>query len=202
MTLIGISQRSLPPNEFGERRYALDVRWFPLLHACGLTPVPLPNDPRLALHTARAAGLRGLLLTGGDDLAEYGGPTPERDRTEQALLAWAVDRDLPVLGVCRGTQIILRSYGAELVPVDGHVATRHAIRTEGGAIRTVNSYHRMAALAAPPPLLATATCDGTVEAVRHRHARVEGIMWHPEREAEPDPLDLRTLRRVLGGERT
>ncbi|KNB52183.1 gamma-glutamyl-gamma-aminobutyrate hydrolase family protein [Streptomyces caatingaensis] len=199
MTLVGVTQRSLPPDRSGERRYALDARWFPFLAACGLTPVPLPNDADLAVRTASAAGLRGVLLTGGDDLAEYGGPTPERDAAELRLLRWALDAGLPVLGVCRGMQVILRAHGAALVPVDGHVAVRHTVVTAGGGRREVNSYHRMAARSVPAPLEATARCGDVIEAVRHRTARVAGVMWHPEREPVPHPEDVRAVRGLLGG---
>ncbi|GAA2922538.1 gamma-glutamyl-gamma-aminobutyrate hydrolase family protein [Streptomyces thioluteus] len=199
MTLVGVTQRSLPPDRFGERRYALDARWFAFLAACGLTPVPLPNAADLALRTAGAADLRGVLLTGGDDLAEYGGPSPERDRTELRLLRWAVDRDVPVLGVCRGMQVILRAHGAPLVPVGGHVAVRHPVVTADGGRREVNSYHRMAARSVPAPLEVTARCGDVVEAVRHRAARVAGIMWHPERETAFHPDDVRAVGALLGG---
>jgi N5-(cytidine 5'-diphosphoramidyl)-L-glutamine hydrolase len=200
VTAVGVSQRCLPPNEFGERRYALDARWFGFLAACGLTPVPLPNVPDLAVRTAAALGLRGLVLTGGDDLVEYGGPFPERDRTERRLLAWASDRELAVLGVCRGMQLIARTYGADLVPVDGHVARHHRIDTPAGA-RTVNSYHRLGIHAVPPVLAVTARCGDVIEGVRHRDIPVEGIMWHPEREDPPDPPDVLAVRRLFGGVR-
>ncbi|WP_181860726.1 gamma-glutamyl-gamma-aminobutyrate hydrolase family protein [Streptomyces diacarni] len=190
MTLIGITQRVQPANEFGERRDALDIRWPDFFAACGIAPVPLPNRPDLVLTVARESGVRGLVLSGGDDLAVYGGPSPHRDETENRLLAWAVEHDIPVLGVCRGMQIILRAYGTELTEVSDHVATRHTI-TQG---REVNSYHRMAARAVLPPLRALAYSGDVVEAVEHDHARVQGIMWHPERERPFDPRDVHSVR--------
>jgi gamma-glutamyl-gamma-aminobutyrate hydrolase PuuD len=193
MTAVGITQRSLPPNEFGERRYALDVRWFPFLAACGLTAVPLPNVPGAAVGTAvgiaEELGLCGVILSGGDDLACYGGPCPERDETERQLLAWAMRRDLPVLGVCRGMQLLVDAFGGTLAPVDGHVATRHDVRTAAG-VRNVNSYHRLAAHTVPPVLEVTASCADVVEGVRHRAAAVHGVMWHAEREDVLDEQDV------------
>jgi N5-(cytidine 5'-diphosphoramidyl)-L-glutamine hydrolase len=199
---VGVTQRSLPPTEFGERRHALDARWPVFLAACGLACVPLPNLPGLAVRTAEALGLRGLVLTGGDDLAEFGGATPDRDATEARLLAWALTEGLPVLGVCRGMQVIARAFGAGLVPVAGHVAVRHEVDLAGGGVRTVNSYHRMAVPAGllPPALEASAVHEDVAEAVRHRSAPVEGVMWHPEREDPPDPLDVRTVGRLMRGE--
>jgi N5-(cytidine 5'-diphosphoramidyl)-L-glutamine hydrolase len=194
MSIVGITQRSLPQTESGELRYGLDSRWFSFLAACGLVPVPLPNLAGPAVHTARALPVGGLVLSGGEDLASYGGPSPGRDGTERALLGWAMASGVPVLGVCRGAQLLLDAFGEKLAPVDGHVATRHVI--SGG--RSVNSYHRYAARSVTGPLRVTAAGGGVVEAFEHRHARVGGIMWHPEREDSPDPEDVALFRRLLG----
>src|SRR4051794_31887091 len=169
MSTVGITQRSLPPNEFGERRYALDARWFAFLAACGLTPVPLPNVPELAIGTVESAGVRGIVLSGGDDIGQF----PHRDETERALLTWAMAQDLPVLGVCRGMQLVVCALGGTLTPVAGHVATRHDVRI-GDEVRNVNSFHRLAPATVPPCVEVTARCGGVVEAVRHRDAEVVG----------------------------
>jgi gamma-glutamyl-gamma-aminobutyrate hydrolase PuuD len=198
MTCVGITQRTLPPTEHGEQRYALDLRWYEFLAECGLTPVPLPNDPDIAAATAATAGVRGLILSGGDDLADYGGPFPRRDETELRLLDLALCEGLPVLGVCRGMQLLLHAFGGTLSPVDGHVATRHDVRTARG-VRTVNSFHALAAAAVPDQFEVTATCGADVEAVRHRDAPVVGVMWHAEREDPFDEADVAQFRTFFGG---
>ncbi len=200
MTVVGITQRCLPPNEFGERRYALDERWFRFLAACGLTGVPLPNDPDIALDTVVALDVAGVVLTGGENLVAYGGTFPERDATELALLDWSLRSDRPLWGVCRGMQLIVHAFGGALEQVDGHVATRHPVRVDGGQ-REVNSYHRLAPLAVPEPLTVTATCDDVVEGVRHRDADVCGVLWHAEREPTFAAADVATVRDFFGGAR-
>ncbi|MEW2354020.1 gamma-glutamyl-gamma-aminobutyrate hydrolase family protein [Spirillospora sp. NPDC029432] len=198
---VGVTQRALAPDRFGEHRDALDVRWYEFLDACGFVAVPLPGLPGPALRGASALGLHGLVLTGGDDLAVCaGGPATRRETAERGLLRWAVAADVPVLGVCRGMQLVLDEFGAELVEVDGHVATRHEVSGVGaGGGREVNSYHRYAARSVPDPLVATGTHGDVVESVRHRRARVEGIMWHPEREPVYAREDVVLVRELFGG---
>lgn len=192
--IIGITQRSLPPNEHGESRDALDVRWPRFLGACGITPVPLPNAPDLALGIAITVGVQGIVLSGGDNLGVY----PARDETENALLDWALAARVPLLGVCRGMQLLVHALGGTLAPVDGHVATRHKVRTQDG-VREVNSYHRLAPDIVPSDLEVVGTCDDVVEAVRHKNAAVAGIMWHPEREEPFD--DIALFQDFFGGTR-
>ncbi|WP_298363926.1 gamma-glutamyl-gamma-aminobutyrate hydrolase family protein [Azospirillum sp.] len=186
MTPIAITQRVVIDPNHGERRDALDQRWWSFLAACRLLPVPMPNAPEPALMLAERAGVRGLLLTGGDDI----GRTPERDETEGRLISWAEERDLPILGVCRGMQMLLTLAGATLEPVSGHVAVRHAVRF-GDEMVEVNSYHGLGVRAGAGALEAWGVAeDGVVEAVRHRCRPIVGILWHPEREATFSPRDV------------
>jgi N5-(cytidine 5'-diphosphoramidyl)-L-glutamine hydrolase len=196
---VGITQRDLPPNEYGEVRYALDVRWYAFLAVCGAVVVPLPGDAEQALRTVAHLGLDALVLSGGDDLAAYGGGAPARDRAEQALLRWAIDEDVPVIGVCRGMQLIAHSFGTPLIPVSGHAAVRHEITTSAGERRDVNSYHRFGVRDVVPPLEADAVCGNVVEQMHHRSARVVGIMWHPEREERFCSQDVALMETLLGG---
>jgi N5-(cytidine 5'-diphosphoramidyl)-L-glutamine hydrolase len=200
MTWIAVTQRvELLPGH-GSRSDALDQRWWPFLRSCGLTGVPVPNDPGAALALVGAGPVGGLLLTGGNDLAELGGEAPERDRTETALLELARERGLPVVGVCRGMQLLLRRFGVPLRRVTGHVALRQEV-TIGERRRTVNSYHHWATSEVRPPLRAWATGpDRIVKGVRHESEPLLGLMWHPERlPPELAEEDRQLLREQFGG---
>lgn len=198
MTLVAITQRVGIDPRHGERRDMLDQRWVAFLQACGVVPLPVPNDPGAAMALVGAAAPRGLLLTGGNDLFSLGGDAPERDATEHQLLAWARDLNLPVLGVCRGAQMLIDAFGGTLERVEAHVATWHDIRLDGRP-RRVNSFHGFGARQAPAPLIVEAAAsDGVVEAFRHRDTRIYGRMWHPERMVPFDPLDIVFVRSVFG----
>jgi gamma-glutamyl-gamma-aminobutyrate hydrolase PuuD len=198
VTPVLVTQNVIVDDARRERRDTLDQAWTDFLVGCGLLPVPVPNHiAAMALITVAHVG--GVLMTGGNDLAAYGGAAPERDAIEERLVDAALKRGLPVLGVCRGMQFLLHRFGAELERVDGHVATEHSIDTDGGP-RIVNSFHRWGARSSSGPLKVMArAADGVVEAVAAPELRLAGIMWHPERAAVADARDVAMFRDHFGG---
>ena len=198
MMTVAITQRVSVIPEHGERRDCLDQTWPRFLAACSLTPLPMPNVAEVALEMFRRADLAGLLLTGGNDLVALGGDAPERDAAENALLDEAETRGLPVLGVCRGMQLIQHRAKVPLIRVDGHVACRQRIEVHG-APADVNSYHRFGTRESRPALAVWARAqDGVVKAIRHTSMPVSGIMWHPERNAPFSADDVALFRSVFG----
>ena len=197
MKTVAITQRVSVITEYGERRDCLDQAWPRFLAHCGLLPLVLPNVTDVALALCDSADVAGLVLTGGNDLAALGGDAPERDATENALLDAIESRGLPVLGVCRGMQLIQQRGAIPLRRVAGHVTKRQTIRIDGEPAE-VNSYHRFAALDSVPPLEVWAVAtDGVVKAIRHASAPITGIMWHPERNTPFATADVALFRRVF-----
>jgi putative glutamine amidotransferase len=155
--------------------------------------------------------LDGLVLSGGADLdpVSYGedshsttSPQPERDRAELALLEAALARELPVLAICRGMQLLnvlnqgsLHQHLPEVVGHEGHRQTRgafseHAVTLQPGSktakvlgerVRIKSAHHQAPnQIGAGLEPVAWAE-DGTVEAVEHpSRAFAIGVLWHPE----------------------
>jgi N5-(cytidine 5'-diphosphoramidyl)-L-glutamine hydrolase len=197
MRVVAVTQRVAVVAERAERRDCLDQAWPRFLAACDLRPLALPNLADVALDLCAQLDIAGLLFTGGNDLAELGGDAPERDAVERVLLAMAERRRLPVLGVCRGMQVLQQRWGIELRCVQGHVTPRQVILIEGAQVQ-VNSYHRFGATESQAPLQSwAAAADGVVKAVRHRELPVTGIMWHPERSTPFAAADIALFRRVF-----
>lgn len=172
--------------------------------AAGGLPVYLPID----VPPAEVIGqLDGLLVTGGDDIAaaRYGAepapqthaPEPLRDEFELALLAAAIKRELPTLGICRGLQMVNVHAGGTLhqhVPEHTHVdnpssGDHHTITlvpdsTLAGLYGTrssVNSLHHQAVDVLGADLRVTAIAqDGGIEGIEHNAVPVIAVQWHPE----------------------
>ncbi|MBT5050988.1 MAG: C26 family cysteine hydrolase domain-containing family [Rhodospirillaceae bacterium] len=199
---LGLSMRVTQAVKYDEARDSISHDWLARLRGWEITPVLIPNilaDVPVYLETA---GVDCLVLTGGDDL----GATKQRDETETRLLEHAMLRSLPVLGVCRGLQLINDFCGGRSVAVTGHVATAHTVKFSEswagfyGDQTSVNSYHNLgiepAGVGASLAIAATDS-EGFVEAVEHRDLPLAAIMWHPERTAAPDG-DRALLRHLTG----
>lgn len=197
MTLVAMTQRMFHA-EGDELREGLDTRWRAFLRICGITALPLPNDPEMAITVVEHVSPAGILLTGGDDLQHLGGTAIERENTEIALYEWATTRGLPMHGVCRGMQFLLHRTGVRLETVDGHAGTYHGL---DGSDRAVNSYHVFGARQVEDLWRVTARSGDVIEAVEHRRAPISATMWHPERESPADPADVHLFRTRFGAVR-
>lgn len=191
---IGVTQRVEVVQSYGERRDCLDQQWFQFLESLGFVPIPVPNSLSDVRGWLTSVGIEGLVLSGGNDLShlpDARNVSQKRDNTEQALLAVARQNHWPVLGVCRGLQMMNVWLGGQLVPVPGHTAVRHPVVLAEAAdacfrpYSEVNSFHNWGiapdglATGLSPQLLSP---EGDIEAWTHESLPWAGIMWHPERE--------------------
>jgi putative glutamine amidotransferase len=186
----------------------------------GAFAVMLPPDPQLVREPAEALELiDGLLLAGGADLdpASYGqaahaetrDAVPERDAFEIALTRAAIERDVPVLGICRGMQLINVALGGTLIqhlPEHlGHQEHRRvsgsfdgsdhevdvlddtlAMRVIGAAQHATKSHHHQGIDRVGEGLRVSARApfDDLIEAIElPERSFVLGVQWHPEADA-------------------
>jgi N5-(cytidine 5'-diphosphoramidyl)-L-glutamine hydrolase len=124
------------------------------------------------------------------------------------LIQRCAERAVPLLGVCRGLQMLVLEYGGRVTPVERHVRREHRVEVEAGNAlgleprEAVNSFHNFGVRPEdlPPDLIGVGRADdGTVEAVAHRLHPQWAVMWHPERPPY-DRRDGELMRRLfLGG---
>ena len=219
--VVGVALRPFGGTEFPEK-LALNRTYFDALETAGATvlPVPVTHDAeRLRQHYEL---IDALLLPGGSDVEprRYGSEPrsdcglhvmPEVDEVELALAGWALADGKPVLGICRGIQLLNVACGGTLwqdVNVEGATFESHdreprdrlvhrvevePSSTMAGVLGTraveVNSLHHQAVREVGAQLRAVAwSPDGLVEGVEATDGRfVIGIQCHPEELARTQP---------------
>lgn len=182
--------------------------------AAGGVPVMLPmTDDKEAVETALSL-CDGLILSGGQDVyplnygeephRAIGEVLPERDDFDYGLYRLAKERKMPVLGICRGAQIIATAEGGSLYQdlsmikdalkhSQGHSPSMpsHHITVSGGTKlhgilgadrATVNSFHHQVIRDPGKDMIISAKADdGVIEAIEHKDADfIMAVQWHPE----------------------
>lgn len=177
---IAMTQR-LVESSYKEVRECLASEWgeFFARNLTSYLPLPLAYHIPFAQY---APFVRGVILSGGNDLALFCDDelSHKRDRYERAVLEHCVGHRVPVLGVCRGAQMIAQYFSCEIAPLQGHIG-EHSIDVQGRSYR-VNSFHNYCVRSISSELKPIALAsDASIEAFRHRELAIFGVMWHIER---------------------
>jgi putative glutamine amidotransferase len=203
----------------GRERVTLNSAYVRALESAGLVPLAVPTMLAAERAVAALGAVRGLVLSGGEDVApdRYGATPhprleevdPVRDAAELALIAAARKRRLPILAICRGIQILNVALGGTLYqdldserpgPVQHSGTSQHTVRVEAGSLlertlgtrtATVNSRHHQAIRDLAPGLKAVAWAeDGVIEGAEPSDARAP---WMVAVQWHPEDLIERAL---------
>lgn len=208
--------------------------YYSAISNAGGVPVILPVTDDVEYPEDIVENIHGLLLTGGCDVdpALYGElpcrhlgmVSPERDRMEIRLVKLCVEKDIPILAICRGIQVLNVALGGTLyqdIPsqIDGAIMHEqgeiptyygiHSVRIDensllykviGNKNLIVNSFHHQAVKLVAPCLKAVAWSeDGVIEAVEGIGFKfVLGVQWHPERMWSKSPENFKIFKDFIG----
>lgn len=172
----------------------------------GGAPVVIPATTDLRVLTAVVQDLDGILMSGGGDINPlFVGEEPLpalqdvdtlRDRYDLLLIRLASNRQIPLMGICRGHQMLNAVFGGTLYQdiysqADTDVIKHsqkmareeasHTVHLEDGCVIAVNSFHHQAVKDVAPEFVQTAVApDGINEGMRHPEKSVFSVQWHPE----------------------
>ncbi len=206
MKKIIVTQRVDVITEYSERRDAIDQRWVDLLLSIDIFPIFVSNNISYVKYLFENENIDGVLLTGGNSLLKYGGNAPERDSVEKFILKYSIEMDIPVLGVCRGMQLIQDFFGISLKEINNHVSVCHILSVKKGlrlsfnveSIPDANSYHNYGTDKKSEELLTVAhSLDGIIMSVEHKSKNIFGIMWHCERNHPFREGDKKLIKQVF-----
>jgi gamma-glutamyl-gamma-aminobutyrate hydrolase PuuD len=189
---IGISLRIETIKIYHEKRDSLSHDWIDFFEKLNFHPILIPNKIHDIKNFLNEMEIDGLILSGGDNI----GDDPERDITEKKLIDFAISKKIPILGVCRGMQVLNEYFGGKIIfnESNDHVGTNHFVEITNSKISKftdslklkVNSFHHnqinMNILGKKLSPFAISKVDDTIEGFYHSDLPVVGVMWHPERD--------------------
>lgn len=187
-----------------EVRDSIDISLYELCSRLNLKPMLVPNDEggaELLMETMISnCGL--LILSGGNTYSGVDATASDvcltRDKVEGLLINAALSNRIPIVGICRGMQVLCKYVGGEIVKVDGHINRNHVVYA-GDKSFSVNSFHSFA-LQKIPGGRARVICrdsEGRIESCYIDDLNAVCFMWHPERKHGATEYSLDIIRRML-----
>jgi len=195
MKFILVSQRLI--NYKSDLYYSLSGEWSNFFNKFeDIMIIPIFNKETINLYMDNLE-ISGIIITGGNDIYNKNESydvlttisSQLRDELELHLIDRAIQKNIPVLAICRGCQLLAYHDNFKLEKQDNHVRTKHNLISVNKSRyvsidSVVNSYHDYVIIPNESDNynIIALSHDGYVEAIEHKEHKILGIMWHPERE--------------------
>ncbi len=149
----------------------------------------LPNSKKISEKILRTINnIDLIILPGGNDVIKKDKYTKTRLLVEKNTISYGLKKNIPILGVCRGMQVINNFFGGKIYRINGHMKKNHDIYMKknifGKSKHNVNSYHNyginIISKSKKFNILATDK-NNNIEMFKHKKRKIYGVMWHPER---------------------
>ena len=179
MKLIGVTQKEINQDDYSYD--CLDIRWLDLFDKCGLIPILIPNNILILQNMLNRIHFDGFLLTGGGLIKNLGG-NERRDSIENLIIESCIEKNKPLIGVCRGMQKIQSYFKIPIYKVNNHVMQAQKITINNNNVLK-NSFHDYGTKENNDEefRIWANSSDNVVKGIDHLRYKISGIMWHPER---------------------
>tara|TARA_Y100001958_G_C21093761_1_gene446059 strand:- start:74 stop:667 length:594 start_codon:yes stop_codon:yes gene_type:complete len=145
-----------------------------------------------------------LIIAGGNTITKFSKQKEDliRSKLDNFFFKKALNKKIPILGICHGSQFLANTFGAKLKRDINHGKLRsHNLVVKdklNKRIYKVNSYHNISIEKCPNALMVIGnTSEGYVEFFKHKRYNLTGIMWHPEREKKIKIFDKKTIKKII-----
>lgn len=203
--------RIVENTAYPEQRDALSKDWSDYLTMIfpQAVLVPIVNQPQVVSRIIQDLGIDAVIFSNGGGWEEE----PQRDEAEKNIVDYCLEQDIPVLGVCRGLQILNVIFGGKVekdiskISRENHAVVKHKVfindkfrKLCGKETITVNSFHNQGVMregVAGEFAVFANTKAGVVEGFYHLQKLVMAIQWHPERNNPAADFDKKFITEFL-----
>ena len=200
MIKIALSMGQVYIKERNETRDFIDNKLFFFLKECFNCEIYLINNFN-KINKKNILNLRNYLtrnkinfivLRGGEDI----GNNKFRDFTEINLLKYSIQKNIPLLGLCRGMQLINLFFKGKLKKIEGHIKKKNKLYLKSEKkYRKVTCFHGNGIKKLGNGFFVMhKSYDNEVESIKHKNKKILGIMWHPERFKNFQKSDIKLIR--------
>ena len=182
--MIGITQRLMKNDSYYEIREGLAIDWGKLFANEDILNnyLPLPLSYEIDF-TRYANTISGVIISGGNDIyaVNKNKLSKIRDDYELKIIDYCINKKMPLLGICRGAQLLAYYFNLEIRQCKDHIGLHTVINNQQPI--TVNSFHSYCIFNTNNKVLPLhISSDGSIESFKHVNLPIYGIMWHIERE--------------------
>ena len=188
-------------DKYGKVNFLTDEDLSNYINKLGLNIIPL-SIKKNQINTENLRLAKGLILSGGGDIYKYkkNKINKLRDSIEIKLFNYFFKKNLPILLICRGFQLMIDMHKIKLFKQKNHVRKSHLLKLSNSKFLkhsklSVNSYHNYSIKKLPVNYINVAsTKDGSIEIAEHKSKKILGLMFHPERNMKSKELVLKSIK--------